>query len=53
MAYLFIIALEAVFSLIKANPEIEGLQFFSHIFLYLAYADDTIRFQETRNQQLK
>ena len=26
-AYLFIIALEVVFSLIKANPDIEGLQF--------------------------
>ena len=26
-AYLFIIALEVVFSLIKANPNIEGLQF--------------------------
>ena len=40
-AYLFIIALEVVFSLIKANPDIEGLQFFSHTFLYSAYADDT------------
>ena len=29
-AYLFIIALELVFSLIKANPDMEGLQFFSH-----------------------
>ena len=35
-AYLFIIALEVVFSLIKANPDIEGLQFFSHTFLYSA-----------------
>ena len=26
-AYLFILALEVVFSLIKANPDIEGLQF--------------------------
>ena len=32
-AYLFIIALEVVFSLIKANPGIEGLQCFSHTFL--------------------
>ena len=40
-AYLFILALEVVFSLIKANPDIEGLQFFSHTFLYSAYADDT------------
>ena len=42
--YLFILALEVVFSLIKANPDIEGLQFFSHTFLYSAYADDTTFF---------
>ena len=29
-AYLFILALEVVFSLIKVNPDIEGLRFFSH-----------------------
>ena len=39
--YIFILALEVVFSLIKANPDIKGLQFFSHTFLYSAYADDT------------
>ena len=33
LTYLFIIALEVVFSLIKTNPNIEGLQFFSHTFL--------------------
>ena len=44
LAYLFILALEVVFSLIKANPDIEGLQFFSHTFLYSAYADDTTFF---------
>ena len=43
-AYLFIIALEVVFSLIKANPEIEGFQFFSHTFLYSVYADGTTFF---------
>ena len=53
LAYLFILALEVVFSLIKANPDIEGLQFFSHTFLYSAYADDTNFFYEMRNQQLK
>ena len=41
LAYLFIIALEDVFSLIKANPDIEDLQYFSHTFLYSAYADNT------------
>ena len=44
LAYLFILALEVVFSLIKTNPDIEGLQFFSHTFLYSAYADDTTFF---------
>ena len=34
-AYLFIIALEVIFSLIKANPDIDGLQFFSHTFYTL------------------
>ena len=52
-AYLFIIALEVVFSLIKANPNIEDLQFFSHTFLYSAYADYTTLFLKKRNQQLK
>ena len=36
LAYYFIIVLEVVFSLINANPDIKGLQFFSHIFLYCA-----------------
>ena len=43
-AYLVIIALEVAFSLIKANSDIEGLRFFSHTFLYSAYADDTTFF---------
>ena len=30
LTYLFIIALEVVFSLIKASSDIVGLQFFSH-----------------------
>ena len=47
-AYLFIIALELVFSLINANPNIECLQFFSHTFLYSAYADDTSFFSKKR-----
>ena len=34
--YLFIIALEVVFYLIKENPDIESLKFFSHTFLYSA-----------------
>ena len=37
-------SLEVVFSLIKVNSKIEGLQFFSHTLLYSAYADDTTFF---------
>ena len=44
LAYLIIIALEEVFSLIKANPDTEGLKFFSHTVLYSAYADGTTIF---------
>ena len=56
-AYLFIISLEVGFSLIKVNPDIEGLQFFSHTFLYSAYADDTTFFKKraiinSRNQNV-
>ena len=51
--YLFIIALEVVFSLIKANSNIESLKFFSHTFLYSAYADDTTFFLRNEKLQLK
>ena len=53
-AYLFIIALEVVFSLIMANPDIEGLQFFSHAFLYSAYSDDTtLRNEKSATEVIK
>ena len=45
-----ILALEVVFSLIKANPDIKGLQCFSHTFLYSAYPDDAAFF--LRNEKL-
>ena len=40
-AYLFIIALEIIFAIIKSNPNIKGLNIFNHNYLYTAYADDT------------
>ena len=55
-AYLFIIALEVIFSLIKANPNIKGPQFFSHAFLYSTYADDTsffLRNEKSANEAIK
>ena len=45
-AYLFILALEILFMLIKENPRAKGLNIFYHCHLYSAYADDTIFFSE-------
>ena len=50
---LSIITLEVVFSLIKENPDIEGLKFFSHKFLYSAYADDTTFFLRNEKSATK
>ena len=43
-AYLFILALEILFYLIRSKPEIKGLTVFDHCCLYSAYADDTTFF---------
>ena len=43
-AYLFILALEILFHLIRSKPEIKGLAIFDHCYLYSAYADDTTFF---------
>ena len=48
-AYLFILVLEIVFTLIKTNNNIEGLNIFNHNFLYTAYADDTTFFIKNIN----
>ena len=42
--YLFFLALEILFLLIKENSHIKGLNIFDHCFLYSAYADDTTFF---------
>ena len=44
LAYLFILALELFFILIKSNKNIHGINIFNHDFLYTAYADDTVFF---------
>ena len=36
--------MEVLFSLTKVNPDIEGLQLFSHPFLYYAYSNDATIF---------
>ena len=48
-AYLFILAFEILFLLIKENPHIKGLNIFYHCYLYSAYADDTTFFLKDVN----
>ena len=48
-AYLFILALEILFLLIKENPHIKGLNIFDHCYQYSAYADDTTFFLKDVN----
>ena len=43
-AYLFVLALEILFQLIKSKPDIKGLIIFDYCYLYSAYADDTTFF---------
>lgn len=43
-AYLFIIALEVFFIMLRSNTEIKQLNIFNHNFLLTAYADDTTFF---------
>ena len=48
-AYLFILALEILFLLIKENPHLKGSNIFYHCYLYCAYADDTTFFLKDVN----
>ena len=43
-AYLFIIALEVLFIILRNNVDIKGLKIFDYCFLYTAYADDSTFF---------
>ena len=47
-AYLFILVLETVFWVIKSSKNIKGLNIFNHVFLYIAYADDTTFFLKNK-----
>ena len=40
LGYLFIIALEVLFALIKNKVDIKGIDLFDHTFLFIAYPDD-------------
>ena len=42
--YLFILALEFLFELIKNNVDIRGITIFNHAFLYNAFTDDSTFF---------
>ena len=44
LTYLFILALEVLFELIKNNADIRGITIFNHAFLYTAFADDSFFF---------
>ena len=46
--YIFILALEKLYILVRNNKDIKGLNIFDHLFLYTAYADDTMFFLETK-----
>ena len=43
-AYLFLLALEFLFELIKNNVDIRGITIFNHAFLYNAFTDDSTFF---------
>ena len=43
-AYLFMLALELFFIVIKSNKNIHGINILNHDFLYTVYADDTTFF---------
>ena len=43
-AFLFILALEILFILIKSKPEIEGMTVFDYNYIYSIYVDDKICF---------
>ena len=52
-AYLLIIAVEIVFAMIKSNPNIKSINISNHIYIYTAYADDTVVFFKTIKNQLE
>ena len=45
-AFVFILAFEILFHLIKSKPEIKELAIFDHCYLYSTYVDDTTLFPQ-------
>ena len=52
-AFLFILALEVSFVLIKSNNNIKGLDIYGHNFLYTAYADDSSFFFKNKKSVIE
>ena len=48
-AYLFNLALDILFALIKSKKDVSGLNIFDHEFLYTAHANDTTFFVKDLN----
>ena len=48
LSYIFILALEVLYVLVRNNKYIKGLNMFDHPFLYTAYADDATFFLENK-----
>ena len=46
--YIFILALEKLYFLVRNNKDIKGLNIFDHLFLYTAYAGATTFFIENK-----
>ena len=44
LAYLFMLALDVLFELVKNNADIRGITILNHVFLYTAFADDSTFF---------
>lgn len=48
-AHLFILCLQVLFLVVKANHKIKGMNIFQYIYLQMAYADDTTFFLKSEN----
>ena len=48
-AYVFILCLEILFTLIKNNTDIKGVKIFEYCYFYAAYADDSTFFLKDEN----
>ena len=44
LAYLFMLALDVLFELVKNNADIRGITILNHVFLYTAFVDDSTFF---------